>query len=87
MKVFLLAGLASLLSLVSADDDCPEDKQVDCVDDVRAAYPVCKKAAETTDIPATLECMKYYAKMKSACWPCICMIAHEEHFKIQGCDD
>ena len=85
MKVFLLAGLASLLSLVSADDDCPEEKQVNCVDDTKAAYGPCKKAAINPDVPATLECLKYYAKMRKDCWPCICMIAHEEHWDIQGC--
>lgn len=45
MKFFLLAALASMVGLVSADDDCPEQQQIKCVDDFRAAYPVCKKAA------------------------------------------
>lgn len=45
MKFFLVAALASLIGLTSADDNCPEDQQIKCVDDFRAAYPVCKKAA------------------------------------------
>ena len=84
MKIFLLV-LITLAGLVYADDECPEDKQIRCVDDFRAAYPVCEKAAKTSDIPATLECLKYYTKMRSECWPCICMIAEQEHVTIQGC--
>ncbi len=45
MKIFLLATLASFIGVSSADDNCPEDQQIKCVDDFRAAYPVCKKAA------------------------------------------
>jgi hypothetical protein len=39
-----LFALAAFVGLV-ATQDCPELKQIACVDDVRAAYPVCKKAA------------------------------------------
>ena len=45
MKLFALGVVASLATFVAADD-CPEAKQIVCVDDVRAAYPACKKAAE-----------------------------------------
>lgn len=89
MKFFLLTiVLICLFGWVNADDDCPESKQVACVDDVRAAYDPCKKAAESggSDLPAVLSCLKYYSKMRTECWPCICMIAHNEGLHIQGCD-
>lgn len=88
MKFFALGLFAAIASLAVADDDCPEEKQIKCADDVRAAYPICKKAAEAggSDMAADLECLKYWNKMKGECWPCICMIAHEEHLDIKGCD-
>ena len=44
------------LSIVFADTDCPEQKQIMCTDDFKKAYPPCKKAAESggADLPATL---------------------------------
>jgi hypothetical protein len=86
MKAFLIGVFAALASVAVADD-CPEAKQIVCVDDVRAAYEPCKKAAETggSDMAADLACMKYFNKMKPDCWPCICMIAHLEHMQIKGC--
>ena len=88
MRKFLIIGLTALATLAAADNDCPEDKQVICVDDVRAAYEPCKKAAESggSDLPATLQCLKYYSKMRNDCWPCICMVAKDEGFDIKGCD-
>ena len=82
-----LYAVAALFALVAADDECPEAKQILCVDDVRAAYPVCQKAAEAggSDMIADLACMKYYNKMKGDCWPCICMIAKLDHLPIKGC--
>ena len=58
-----------------------------CIDDFHAAYPICKKAAESagTDLPATLTCLKYFYKMKPECWPCICRIAEEMSIKVIGC--
>lgn len=88
MKVFLLGVLAAVASSKwIKDDNCPEAKQVTCVDDTRAAYEPCKKAAEAggSDMIADLACMKYYNKMRSDCWPCICMIAHTEGWNIKGC--
>jgi hypothetical protein len=29
--------------------------------------------------------MKYFTKMKSDCWPCICAIAHKEKWQVKGC--
>ena len=46
MKGLFIGVLAALASFAVADD-CPESKQITCVDDVRAAYAPCKKAAET----------------------------------------
>ena len=81
-----LFALAAFVGLAFAQD-CPETKQIACVDDVRAAYPVCKKAAESggSDMIADIACMKYYSKMQTDCWPCICMIAKTDHIPIQGC--
>ena len=78
MKLFVLGVIASFATFVAAQD-CPEAKQIACVDDVRAAYAPCKKAAETggSDMAADLSCMKYFNKMKPECWPCICMVAHQ----------
>jgi hypothetical protein len=80
MKVFFLGVIAAIAGTVVADD-CPESKQISCVDDTRSAYAPCKKAEESggSDMAADLACMKYFNKMKADCWPCICMIAHVEH--------
>lgn len=45
MKLVTCALLAVLSFAHFRDDDCPEDKQISCTDDVRAAYEPCKKAA------------------------------------------
>jgi hypothetical protein len=86
---FVLIGLLAALATTKwiPGDDCPEAKQISCVDDTRAAYEPCKKAAETggADMAADLNCMKYFTKMKSDCWPCICAIAHKEKWQVKGC--
>jgi hypothetical protein len=44
MKVilFLLALLAVTLSYdLAADDKCPHDLEVLCIDDINKAYPIC----------------------------------------------
>jgi hypothetical protein len=86
MKIILLAILA-LLACFAAAQQCTEASQIACVDDFRAAYPVCKKAAESSgaDTAADLACMKYFNKMKPECWPCICWFAHQQHLDIKGC--
>lgn len=79
MKVLLVFVLV-LLALAAADEhECKESMQIACVDDFRAAYPVCKKAAESggQDMPATLACLKYFNKMKPECWPCICWFGEQ----------
>ncbi len=72
-----LFAFAAFIGLTLAAEECPEAKQITCVDDVRAAFPPCQKAAQAggSDMAADLQCMKYYNKMKSDCWPCICKIA------------
>jgi hypothetical protein len=82
-----LYAVAALFALVAAEDECPEAKQITCVDDVRTAYPVCQKAAEAggSDMIADLACMKYWNKMKADCWPCICMISKLDGIPIKGC--
>lgn len=79
--------LALLAVFAFADDQCTEAKQIACVDDFRAGYPICKKAAESggSDLPATLACLKYFNKMKPECWPCICWFAHQFDLPVQGC--
>lgn len=87
MKFILLGALAAFANAAFKTDDCPEAKQIKCVDDTRAAYEPCKKAAEAggSDTIADLNCLKYYSKMKTDCWPCICMIAKLDNIQIKGC--
>lgn len=88
MKLFALLGLASLATAsYLPNEECPHDLEVRCIDDINKAYPVCEKAAEEKgrDLPADLECMKYITQMEKDCWPCICLIAHINNWKIRGC--
>lgn len=79
--------VAFFATFALAADDCPVDRETNCVDDFKDALPYCKAAAESQgkDFPADINCMKYFATMEQECWPCICYIAHKENFKIQGC--
>lgn len=88
MRKIVLAVIAAFATLAAADDSCPESKQITCVDEVREAYEPCKKAAESggSDLPATLKCLKYYSKMRTDCWPCICLVAKDAGLHVQGCD-
>jgi hypothetical protein len=56
-------------------------------DDINKAFPVCDKAAKEkgADVPADLNCLKYFASMGSDCWPCICWVAQINKWKIKGC--
>ena len=88
MKFLILTILfPSVLLFTLKDDKCTETKQIECADDIRAAYPACKKAAETggSDMIADLTCIKYFNSMKSGCWSCICKIAEIDHLKVKGC--
>lgn len=87
MKAIILAALFALLACFAVAQQCTEAKQIACIDDFRAAYPVCKKAAEAggSDTAADLACIKYFQKMQPECWPCICWFAHEAQLPIQGC--
>ena len=89
MKTLLLCLLLASLTLAFnfGADECPETKQIACADDIRAAYPACKKAAEAggSDMIADLTCIKYYNSMKSGCWACICKVAAMDGLKIKGC--
>lgn len=55
-------AVAALAALVSANHDCPLDREVACVDDIREAYPYCEKAAQAKgkDLNADLQCIKYF---------------------------
>lgn len=83
-----LVALAAFVGLAASTDyTCPEDKQIQCIDDIRTAYPVCQKAAQAggSDMVADLTCLKYYNKMKGDCWPCICKVAEIDKLNIKGC--
>ena len=88
MKVLIL-----LLALVACsfssifDAQCPHDLEVLCIDDINKAYPACEKAAHEKgkDIPADLDCLKYFANVSKDCWPCISWIASINKWKIKGC--
>ena len=47
MKVIVLCFflLAVAFAFKLDADSCPETKQIECADQIREAYPVCKKAA------------------------------------------
>lgn len=84
----IIFALAALVGLgLTQTDKCTEDKQVACIDDFRAAYPVCMKAAQSggSDVVADIACIKYYSKVQADCWPCICMIANAEKLNVKGC--
>jgi hypothetical protein len=89
MKIVLvlLALLAVALSFKVGAYDCPHNIEVQCIDDINKAFPVCEKAAREkgSDIPVDLDCMKYFAQMGEDCWPCICWIAQINKWKIAGC--
>lgn len=88
MKFIALLGLAALASAHVHVDTCTHELETRCIDDINKAYPICEKAAKEKgkDLPADLECMKYFTKMDKDCWPCICYIANLEHWKIKGCN-
>ena len=87
MRALLIAALLALLAFCATAQQCTESMQIACVDDFRAAYPVCKKAAESggSDTAADLACMKYFNKMQPECWPCICWFANQMQLDIKGC--
>lgn len=87
MKTILFVLCLLGLALSFKDNTCPETLQIKCVDDIRAGYPVCQKAAEAggSDMIADLNCLKYFNQMKADCWPCICFVADLDHIKVKGC--
>jgi len=86
MKIIILA-LIALFACLTAAEQCTEKLQIACIDDIRAAYPICKKAAEAggSDTAADLACIKYFNKMQPECWPCICWFAKTERIPVKGC--
>lgn len=87
MRGLIVLALLALLACFATADQCTEAMQIKCVDDFRAAYPVCKKAAEAggSDTLADLACLKYFNKMQPECWPCICWFAKEADLPVKGC--
>ena len=79
MWKYLAIGVAAFASFASANTECPLEREVKCVDDLRAAYPYCEKAAQSKgkDMNADLQCMKYFYSVEQDCWPCICFIAEK----------
>ena len=86
MKIKIGAFLALIVGSL-ADSDCPVDREQKCVDDFRVALPYCVKAAEAQgkDVPADINCLKYFHTMEQDCWPCICYLADKEKVTIKGC--
>jgi hypothetical protein len=86
MRVVVLALLA-LFAFLAVAHDCPHDLEVRCIDDINKAFPICEKAAHEkgADIPADLDCMKYFVSMEQDCWPCICWVAETQKWHIKGC--
>lgn len=72
---------------ITNDYDCPHDMEVQCIDDVNKAFPICEKAAQQKgkDVPVDLDCMKYFAQMGEDCWDCICWVAQVQKVHIFGC--
>lgn len=87
MKAIVLLLCILGLSAALKDYTCPESKQIQCIDDIRAGYPVCQKAIDAggSDMIADLNCLKYFNSMKADCWPCICFVAEMDHIKVKGC--
>ena len=91
---FLIAGVLALFAASNAaeirihSDECPHDVEVTCIDDINKVYAPCEKAAKEhgVDLPADLECLKYLLQTEKDCWPCICLVAETNHWKIKGCD-
>ena len=54
LKVNLLVALLLLFSLAVADEVCPHDLEVRCIDDINKAYPVCTKSRVYPPKPADL---------------------------------
>ena len=84
--ILILALAAIVLSSSFEKAECPHDLEVLCIDDINKAFPVCQKAAHDkgADVPADLNCMKYFASMGSDCWPCICWVAQINKWNIKG---
>ncbi len=86
MKIIALVALA-LFAFLASTADCPHNLEVLCIDDINKAYPICEKAAHEkgADVPADLDCLKYFAQMDKDCWPCICWVAQINKWNIKGC--
>jgi len=76
MKLLALSALVGLAVSYTADQ-CSQDLEIKCMNDINQSYAVCEKAAEEKgkDLPADFECMKYLATVEKDCWPCICVVA------------
>ena len=85
--IFILALIALTCSWGLTAPECPHDLETLCIHDINQAYPVCEKAAagKGKDVPADLNCLKYFSSMSSDCWPCICWVASINKWNIKGC--
>lgn len=52
------------------------------------AFQYCDQAAKEKgkDQTADLNCLKWALTVEKDCWPCVCVIAKKEGWKIKGCD-
>ena len=82
-----LAVLFAALCAGAFAQTCPHDLEVRCVDDINRAYGECDEAAKEKgkDILVDLECVKFLGTVEKDCWPCICQVAQQNHWKIRGC--
>ena len=87
LAILALLGLATI-AVAAPADECPHNLEVLCIDDINKAYPICEKSAQEKgkDIPADIECLKYFTSMEKDCWPCICFVAKKKAWKFRGCD-
>jgi hypothetical protein len=78
---------ALLLGWGECQQTCPTDLEVRCIADINLAYADCEQAAKEKgrDVPVDLECVKFLGKVEKDCWPCVCQVARQNHWKISGC--
>jgi hypothetical protein len=85
----MLLALAALLGLAFSynTDNCSQDAEIRCINDINNSYKICTKAAQEKgkDLVADIECMKYLATVEKDCWPCICFVAKKKGWKVRGC--
>ena len=90
MKIIVV--VLALLALSAAFDmnpkrECPEEKQVKCLDDIRAGEPSCEDFIKSggTDIAKLLKCLTYVQTAQADCLDCFCEIVEALGFQVKAC--